>query len=390
MVRKIFKKHKDDQNQTKPKGRKQTIFATITLALSLLFGKPRSSYSYSSSPNFDNQTIFEKVQNFVEEDIQVVNTDGKVIETDSGILIVNSPISEGSKSALIIRSGDLSKSGPGARAKADARRNAKAGKYSSGSTIIPGANGFVPQQTYCHYHENAPLSCKPTVKVTDGPFQGNGDNNSPPPEDGKFDVIQYKGGSSPSMDKFANSLSPEYSEFQNKYYSESLPKRFDTNNYLTEEFKELAQDPRSSGNKFSRVSIDEARTIVQAKLEKLIIEPARPDMETAKCVDLDFIVQGPTPFTHIDVKNPVGSKILKKQGQTISLEDMSYRIGQKIVAQKQRFVGLENGPLSPENVGHIVDLSYVPLSEKAIVKQNILQGALDKGSDTGIIFLNDR
>ena len=159
-----------------------------------------------------------------------------------------------------------------------------------------------------------------------------------------------------SMDKLANSLSPEYSEFQSKYYSESLPKRFDTNNYSTKEFKELAQDPRSSDTKFDRVSIDEARTVVQAKLEKVIIEPARPGMESAKRVDLDFTVQGPVPFTHIDVKNPVGSEILKKQGQTISLEDMSYRIGQKIVAQKQRFVGLENGPLGPENVGHIVDL----------------------------------
>ena len=93
-----------------------------------------------------------------------------LIETGSGILIGNQQISEGSKSALIIRSGDLGKSGPGARAKSDARRNAKAGKFSSGSTVIPGANGFVPQQTYCRYHENAPLSCKPKVKVSDGLF----------------------------------------------------------------------------------------------------------------------------------------------------------------------------------------------------------------------------
>ena len=191
------------------------------------------------------------------------------------------------------------------------------------------------------------------------------------------------------MDKFANSLSPKYSEFQNKSYSESLPKRFDTNNYSTKEFKELAQDPRSSNTKFDRVSIDEVRTVTQAKLQKVIIQPARPDMESARRVDLDFIVQGPIPFTHIDVKNPVGSEILKKQGQTISLKDMSYRIGQRIVAQKHRFIGLENGPLGPENVGHIVDLCYVPSSEKAIVKQNVLQGALDKSSDAGIIFLND-
>ena len=69
---------------------------------------------------------------------------------------------------------------------------------------------------------------------------------------------------------------------------------------------------------------------------------------------------------------------------------MSYKIGQKIVAQKHRFVGLENGPLGPENVGHIVDLCYVPSSEKAIVKQNVLQGALAKGHDARIIFLNDK
>jgi len=71
----------------------------------------------------------EKVQNFVEEDMQVVNTDGKVIKTGSGVLISNKGISEGSKSALGIRSVDLGKSGPGPRAKADARRNVKAGKY---------------------------------------------------------------------------------------------------------------------------------------------------------------------------------------------------------------------------------------------------------------------
>ena len=68
---------------------------------------------------------------------------------------------------------------------------------------------------------------------------------------------------------------------------------------------------------------------------------------------------------------------------------MGYKIGRKIVIQKKTFVGRENGPVSSENVGHIVDLCYVPSSEKAIVKNSILQGARDKGSDAGIIFLND-
>ena len=111
-------------------------------------------------------------------------------------------ISEGSKSALGIRSSDLGKSGPGPRAKADARRNAKAGKHSSGSTIIPGAIELIPQNTYCRYHQNAPLSCKTRVKLADGPFQGDGDNNQSPPENGNFDVSQYKGGLNPFLDKF--------------------------------------------------------------------------------------------------------------------------------------------------------------------------------------------
>ncbi|MFT4612862.1 MAG: hypothetical protein ACI9OT_002253 [Gammaproteobacteria bacterium] len=69
---------------------------------------------------------------------------------------------------------------------------------------------------------------------------------------------------------------------------------------------------------------------------------------------------------------------------------MAYKMGQKIVQQKHRFVGLENGPVSPQNVGHIVDLCYVPNNEKTIVQQNILNGARDSGSDTGIIFINDK
>lgn len=109
--------------------------------------------------------------------------------------------SETLKLVLKIRNGDLGKgSSPGARAKAYARRNMKAGKYSSGSTLIPGASAFVPKIIYCRYHQNAPLSCKPKVKLAKGPFQGDGDNNFPPP--GNFDASQYQGEPNPFLDKF--------------------------------------------------------------------------------------------------------------------------------------------------------------------------------------------
>ena len=55
----IFKKLK--KNKNKPSGKKRKLLTTIALILSLLFGKPRSSPSRSSSPNFANQVVNERV-----------------------------------------------------------------------------------------------------------------------------------------------------------------------------------------------------------------------------------------------------------------------------------------------------------------------------------------
>jgi len=57
----IFKKRKSNQNRTKPSGRKRKRFVSIALLWSLLFGKPRLSFSRSSSPNFDDQGVHERV-----------------------------------------------------------------------------------------------------------------------------------------------------------------------------------------------------------------------------------------------------------------------------------------------------------------------------------------
>ena len=52
---------KGSKNKIKLSGRKRKVLTTITLILSLLFGKPRLSFSRSSSPNFDNQVVQERV-----------------------------------------------------------------------------------------------------------------------------------------------------------------------------------------------------------------------------------------------------------------------------------------------------------------------------------------
>lgn len=74
------------------------------------------------------------------------------------------------------------------------------------------------------------------------------------------------------------------------------------------------------------------------------------------------------PYTHLDLKHPVGSAILKKQDRNITLKTMSFDLGESIFEQKNRFCGLEQGPRSSRNVLHIVDLCYVPKNEKEIVK----------------------
>ena len=81
-----------------------------------------------------------------------------VIKTGSGMLMCNKKqeLSEASKSALKTRSGaDSIKSGPGARAKSDARRNmgnrnVKMPTYYWNSKLIPG--GSKSQQLYSIYH----------------------------------------------------------------------------------------------------------------------------------------------------------------------------------------------------------------------------------------------
>ena len=137
------------RNRKNSSGKKRRIFASAVLAGNFLFGnlKPNDLKTQNYSNATPLTVILEESNSF-----DPSYNSGKTIQTGSGYVIKiqnqqNQP-SEALKSALEIRSGDLGKgSSPGSRAKADARRNAQAGKFSSDSTIIPGADGFVPQTT---------------------------------------------------------------------------------------------------------------------------------------------------------------------------------------------------------------------------------------------------
>jgi hypothetical protein len=89
----------------------------------------------------------------------------------------------------------------------------------------------------------------------------------------------------------------------------------------------------------------------------------------------------------LDLKHPIGSSILKKQGRGIKLRTMAFDLGKSISQQKKRFCGSDHGPKSSKNVLHIVDLCYVPSHEKEVVKDFCIEGA---GGPEGIRFINTK
>lgn len=193
--------------------------------------------------------------------------------------------------------------------------------------------------------------------------------------------------SSSSMETMSRRLSPEYEEYQQKFNSPPVSKRFDTTQYDQQRFQQLAKDPNAKKEVFHKKTVDEARTAIHAETEGLVDNAQRMEKPICKSVDLDFKVDGPAPYTHMDAKHPVGSEILAKQNSPDTLQKRAEDTGKSIVKQKDRFCGLEQGPESSENFLHIVDLAYVPSHEKEIVKEYLIKGA---GSSEGIRFLNDK
>jgi hypothetical protein len=180
-------------------------------------------------------------------------------------------------------------------------------------------------------------------------------------------------------------LSQEYTEYQQKFNSPPVSKIVDTQNYDKEKFKDLAKDPRANKEVFHKTTVDEARTALQSEMEGIVDNPQRIEKPICKSVDLDFKVNGPALYTHMDVKHPVGSEILRKQNSPYTLQEMANNMRESIVKQKERFCEFEQGLESRENVLQIVDLCYVPKNEKQIVLEFCIKAA---GSSDGIKFLN--
>ena len=108
-------------------------------------------------------------------------------------------------------------------------------------------------------------------------------------------------------------------------------------------------------------------------------------------MSLDFVVRGDKQCSYFEIKTLVGLDALTRLNsfKFKTLEDMAYSIGRKLMEQKHRFVDAVGGPASAKNVGHLIDLYYVPPHQKAIVIEYVLKGAMDAGSLDGIFFMNE-
>lgn len=75
------------------------------------------------------------------------------------------------------------------------------------------------------------------------------------------------------METMSKRLSQEYTEYQQKFNSPPVSKRFDTKNYDEEKLKELAKDPRANKEVFHKTTVDEARTAIHGEIESLVEIP---------------------------------------------------------------------------------------------------------------------
>jgi hypothetical protein len=125
------------------------------------------------------------------------------------------------------------------------------------------------------------------------------------------------------------------------------------------------------------------------KMYTNLSRPANPD------VRLDFeatdINTGKRIF--VDHKEMIDFQSLADQGKNISRfpshEAVAYRLGQNIPSQKERFVGLPQGPESAYEVLQLVNFNKIRNSlEKPSLVSAVLNGAEDADCGDNIAFIN--
>lgn len=107
--------------------------------------------------------------------------------------------------------------------------------------------------------------------------------------------LNYILGRPVNMETLGRQLSQEYREYQKKFNSPTLSKRFDTLKFSQVRFKELARDPNARTKVYHKKTVDEARSALQDEIMGIVEGVERIPQPYCKTVDLDFRILGPAP-----------------------------------------------------------------------------------------------
>nr|QUS63749.1 hypothetical protein [Haslea silbo] len=161
-------------------------------------------------------------------------------------------------------------------------------------------------------------------------------------------------------------------------------------NISEDRFLELSTNPQTG--LFDEKSIFEAEGGLQGEVEGLYSNLRRTNNPK---VDLDFeatsVQTGQTIF--VDHKGMIDFASLADKGIDTSgfptHESVAFNMGKDSVDQKERFIGLDKGPKSRDDVLHLYNFKKMRNNaEKPFLVQAVLNGAEQAGYTDGIRFLN--
>jgi hypothetical protein len=78
-----------------------------------------------------------------------------------------------------------------------------------------------------------------------------------------------------NMETLGRQLSQEYREYQQKFNTPTLSKRFDTLKFSQVRFQELARDPNARTTVYHKKTVDEARSALQSEIMGIIEDVER-------------------------------------------------------------------------------------------------------------------
>ena len=261
--------------------------------------------------------------------------------------------------------------------------------------ILPGADAFPPPflQQHGGRTTNAMGGSSPGSNSAPSSGTGNLDGNCPSNPTPRFPhqlSSNYQNQNNKKKKKNSTQVSEErvIEAYQN-FISEMNDKGYQAN-ISEDRFLELSTNPQTGV--FDEKSIFEAEGGLQGEVEGLYSNLRRTNNSK---VDLDFeatsVQTGQTIF--VDHKGMIDFASLADKGIDTSgfptHESVAFNMGKDSVDQKERFIGLNKGPESRDDVLHLYNFKNIRNNaEKPFLVQAVLNGAEQAGYTDGILFLN--